>query len=322
MVDVVGRGSELSQVVRWFEHDGPPTLLLEGPPGLGKTTVWSAAMDDLRARGAHVLTSAPTEAESGLSYSGLADLLTDDLDEIRPRLPLPKARALAVALRLEDPAGRPVDQTAVTRGALDAFRAVAAVRGRVLLAIDDLRWLDGPSLAVVVYVARRLGPKDPIRILTTHRTGAPEPVGLDRALAIERVSLGPVSVGGIHRIVRQHAGVSLPRPRLLEIHAATLGNPLHAIEPSRAFGPDRSGEPTADGSLASLFGVRIGRPPGAAAGGPGLDRRGRPTDRTGRFEAAGRAIRRRVRRRVSARVVGADLLAVAAGDRCDRRIRW
>jgi len=260
-IEVVGRGAEIARVVRWFREDGPPTLLVEGPPGLGKTTVWLAAIGDLRTDGAVVRACAPTEAESRLSYSGLADLLAADLDEVRAELAVPQSRALAVALRVEDPGGRPVDETAVARGALAAFQAFARRHGPVLLAIDDLRWLDPPSLAAVVYVARRLEPRDGVRILATHRTGAPEPAGLDRATAIERMTLGPVSVGGIHRIIRLHAGVSLARPRLLEIHSVTHGNPLHAIELARSLA---SGLATDDGSLASLFAARIEAQPGSA----------------------------------------------------------
>src|SRR6185369_4933573 len=103
--------------------------------------VWSAAVEAIRATGARVLTSSPTEAESELSYSGLADLLADALADLRRELPPPQARALAVAMRLEDPADRPADETAVTRGALEALVALGR-RGRVLVAIDDLRWLD------------------------------------------------------------------------------------------------------------------------------------------------------------------------------------
>ncbi len=310
MLDVVGRGPEIARIERWFREDGPATLLLEGPPGLGKTTVWSAAVDGLRASGAYVLSSVPTEAESRLSYSGLADLLAADLDEVRARLPAPQARALAVALRMEDPAGRPADETAVTRGALEAFRAIATLRGRLLLAIDDLRWLDGPSLATVVYVARRLEPHDRVRILATHRTGAPEPAGLDRAAAIERMTLGSDQRrrDPSHRAVSTPAS-RCPRPRLLEIHAVTLGNPLHAIELARAdrrrAGPRRrvAGEPVQGPDR---------RPPRPVASGAGAHRCiRRPFDRTTRG-GVGRTIRRRVSLTRSGPRSVADLVMVVA----------
>ena len=162
----------------------------------------------------------------------------------------------------------------------------------------------------MVYVARRLEPNDPVRILATHRTGAPEPAGLDRAMAIERVSLGPMSVGGIHRIVRQHAGVSLARPRLLEIHAVTFGNPLHAIELARAVD---SGSALDDGSLASLFRARIEALPDRSR--EALVLIGASADRsTGRLErGVGRAIRRRVRPRDRSRGRSRTCVTVAGG---------
>src|SRR5262245_17186119 len=252
--EVVGRRPEIARILSWFRGDGPSVLLLEGPPGAGKTTVWGAATDSLRRDGARIVASTPIEAESRLSYSGLVDLLGADFGGVRAALPPPQARALAIAMRVEGPGDLPVDETAVTRGTLVALRALAARHGRVLVAIDDLRWLDEPSLAAIVYAARRLEPGDGVRILATHRAGSPEPPGLDRAAAVERLVLGRISVGGIHRIVRLHTGVSLSRPRLLEIHAATLGNPLHAIELARA---SAAGSTPGDGSLAGLFATRI-----------------------------------------------------------------
>jgi DNA-binding CsgD family transcriptional regulator len=259
MSEVVGRGQEIAAVTRWFASDGPATLVIEGDAGLGKTTVWAAAVSAIRAGGTTVVSSVPTEAESGLSYSGLADLLGAVLPELRDALPRPQARALAVAVRLEDPGDRPADETAVARGLPEALRLLARRRGRLLVAIDDLRWLDAPSLAAVVYAARRLGPADGVRILTTHRLGADEPAGWPDATVVTRLRLASLSVGGIHRIVRTQAGITLPRPRLLEVHAASLGNPLHALELARAVGAGVSIE--AGGSLAGLFRARIRKLP-------------------------------------------------------------
>ena len=254
MTDVVGRGAELAAVGRWFGADERPTLVIEGPAGLGKTTVWLAAIEALRATGARVLTSVPSEAESRLSFSGLADLLAGELPAIRAALPPPQARALAVAMRIEDPGDVPADETAVARGLLEGLRVLGR-SGPVLVAIDDLRWLDGPTLAVVLYAARRLSGPDRVRLLTTQRTGASEPPGLDDPAAAERIRLGPLTVGGIHRVLRLHAGISLARPRLLEVHHASGGNPLHALELARAL---ETGSPLAHGSLANLFGARVG----------------------------------------------------------------
>jgi DNA-binding CsgD family transcriptional regulator/tetratricopeptide (TPR) repeat protein len=251
--EVVGRGPELAAILRWFHGGDCSTLVVEGPAGLGKTTVWAASVDAIRETGARVLLSSPAEAESRLSYSGLADLLADGFASVRPRLAAPQARSLAVAMRLEDPGDQPADETAVARGLLEALRTLG--RGApVLVAIDDLRWLDGPTLSAVLYAARRVDPGDRVRFLTTQRTGALEPAGLTDPATVERVRLGPLTVGGIHRVLRLHAGLSLARPRLLEVHASSAGNPLHALELARAL---EAGVPLAGGSLATLFQARI-----------------------------------------------------------------
>lgn len=258
MTEVVGRGPAIAGVVEWFERARSIMLVLEGPPGLGKTTVWRAAVGAIRQGGAHVLSAAPTEPESGFSYSGLADLLASDFADIAPMLPPPQKAALAFALRLERAHGRAADETAVARGALGALRLIAQRHGRILVAVDDLQWLDAPSAAIIDYVRRRLDPAESIRILATRRSagaGHGDPV---RAEDVERVALEPISVGGIHRVVRLRTGVSLPRPRLLEVHAMTSGNPLHAIELVRAIGIER---PAQGSSLVDLFAGRIGSLP-------------------------------------------------------------
>ena len=54
MTELVGRESDLRAITDWFVADEPPTLVVEGAAGLGKTTVWSAAVAAIRARGVEV----------------------------------------------------------------------------------------------------------------------------------------------------------------------------------------------------------------------------------------------------------------------------
>ena len=254
MTEMVGRAAELASILGWYAATAPPTLVLDGPAGLGKTTLWAAGVSAIRDRGAHVIATSPTEAESRLSYSGLADLLAADLPLIEGAISLPQARALAIAIRLEEPGDGAADETAVARGFLAALQAIGRSRGDVLVAVDDFRWLDAPSLTALVYAARRLRPEDRVHILTTHRDGAARPAGLVDGETVLRMRLEPLSVGSIHRIIRLRTGASLPRPRLLEVHEAARGNPLHALELARELAAGRRLE---TGSLAALFAARI-----------------------------------------------------------------
>ncbi len=53
----------------------PSALLIEGEPGIGKTTLWLAAVEQAKARGFRVLIARTAVAESVLAYTALADLL-------------------------------------------------------------------------------------------------------------------------------------------------------------------------------------------------------------------------------------------------------
>jgi hypothetical protein len=122
--------------------DGPAALVFAGEPGIGKTTVLLAAAGRARASSAVVLAAHPVEAEAELGFA-LADLLAPVVDELLPALPEPQRHALAVVLLLEEP-GRPLDRRAVCAATLSGLR-MAAARGPVVLAIDDLQWLDASS---------------------------------------------------------------------------------------------------------------------------------------------------------------------------------
>ena len=73
---IVGRESEVGDVGRFLLGSEARALLLEGPAGVGKTTIWRAGVEEaarLRASGPR---TRPLETEtSGRSFSGLTDLV-------------------------------------------------------------------------------------------------------------------------------------------------------------------------------------------------------------------------------------------------------
>ena len=74
---VVGRDGPLAELERFLrEIEGAPaSLVIEGEPGIGKSTLWQRAVDVAGEREFVVLVSRPAESESALAYSGLGDLL-------------------------------------------------------------------------------------------------------------------------------------------------------------------------------------------------------------------------------------------------------
>lgn len=97
-IDLVERDAELAAVNALLESRPPGALVLEGEPGIGKTAVWRAGVELARERGFRVLACSPASSETRLSFAALADLLANQLDDVRDVLPPPQRRALEVAL--------------------------------------------------------------------------------------------------------------------------------------------------------------------------------------------------------------------------------
>ncbi|GIF76561.1 hypothetical protein Asi02nite_60790 [Asanoa siamensis] len=227
---MVGRDAILAEARRTLTAG--TSVLLEGDAGIGKTAVWRALVDDARARDWLVLTCAPTEAEAALPFAALADLIRP-LHDLVPKLPPPQ-RAAADAVLLADFPDEVVDERAVgaaTRSLLE--RAAADAARPLLVAMDDVPWLDRPSERAIRFALRRLAPRP--RALVACRTGgtAPASAALDLADA-HRLALAPLGAGALHQIIRDRLGGTLSRSLLARIARDAGGNPLLAIELARA----------------------------------------------------------------------------------------
>src|SRR5262245_44471922 len=154
---IIGREREIAEVERLLDAAAaaPAHLALVGEPGIGKTTVFEAGVDAAERRGFRVLRARPAEAESSLAYAGLTDLLAGVEERAFDVLPDPQRGALDVALLRAAPADRPADPRAVFAGFGSVVTSLAE-DGPVVLAVDDLQWLDGPSTRALEFVGRRL----------------------------------------------------------------------------------------------------------------------------------------------------------------------
>jgi DNA-binding CsgD family transcriptional regulator len=243
---VVGREPELAALRSFLgEVDRPASLFLGGEAGIGKTTVWQAAVADARQRSFQVLSSRPAGSELQLSFASLGDLLAVALSDVEDELPAPQLRALRIAMLLDDPGRSPPDRRAIGLGILGVLRRLS-LRSPVLVAIDDAQWLDRPTAGALHFALRRLV-QEPIALLVAARMDAtPSQEDLTQAFPEERRSelrLGPLSVAAVQRLVRSRLGIGLTRPVLLRVHEASGGNPFYALELARALGPASVGLP-------------------------------------------------------------------------------
>jgi DNA-binding CsgD family transcriptional regulator/tetratricopeptide (TPR) repeat protein len=242
---IIGRERELHVVAEFLTdlERGPTVLVLIGEPGIGKTTIWHEAVARARECSFRVLSARPAEAEAGLAFAGLADLLEPVVDEVLPQLPEPQQRALAVALLREDSGPGRLDQRAVSAATTGALRALARM-GPLVLAVDDLQWLDRPSARVVDFAVRRLADVS-VGVLASERVdrGVGVPLAFDKALPVEgvrRVKLGPLSVAALHQLLKARLGRSFTRRMVVRIQRATGGNPFFAVEIARSLPDDAS----------------------------------------------------------------------------------
>ena len=102
-----------------------------------------------------VFTCRSVEAEAALSFAGLSELLAPVLDGTAPALAEPRRRALEVALSLVEPGEHVPDPHVIGLAVLDMLH-VLAVHGPVVVAIDDLQWMDPASTRVLHVALRRL----------------------------------------------------------------------------------------------------------------------------------------------------------------------
>src|SRR5579862_1283822 len=241
MPTVVGRDPEIAALAV-FSGAGDSVLaafVVAGEPGIGKTTVWEEGVRLARERGAFVLVARPAESERRLSYAALADLVSAVPAELVDGLPTPQRQALDIAL-LRRAASRPAERRVVGT-ALRSLLQALVLRGQVVLAVDDLQWLDPASAAVLEFALRRVADL-PIRIVASLRTG--ERSGVLDALPADRVSvrrLGPLSVASLHVIFAERLRQSFSRPTVVRIAKASAGSPFWALELARLLEQDAPG---------------------------------------------------------------------------------
>jgi DNA-binding CsgD family transcriptional regulator len=266
--ELVGRDEELGVVIATLD-DLPAAVVLEGEAGIGKTSIWRAALAELDASGVRALSTRPAETESQLSYAGLADILDPILDDALRALPSPQRRALEVALQRAEPEGGPPDQVAIAFAVLGALRSLTE-RGPVVVAVDDLQWLDPPSLFALAFVTGRLR-RETVGFLLALRSEPYErpTLELERRLGekrVRRIRLGPLSLGALHRLLQTRLAVGLSRPTLQRVHETSGGNPFFALELGRALHERGSEVPAGEplpvpGELRELLRARLATVP-------------------------------------------------------------
>jgi DNA-binding CsgD family transcriptional regulator len=208
-------------------------VAISGPAGIGKSALLTAAARAAGELGPEPLRARGGELEAGMAFGAARQLLEPAVFALGPaerrRLLTGPARLGARALGLG--AGEmPGDEFAARHG-LYWLCANLTERRPLLITVDDLQWVDGPSASWLLYLGRRAADLA-LLVVVSVREGAP-PAGPSAAAdlvgdaATGRLRLAPLAYDGVAAVVYAELG----RPASPEFGRAcqelTGGNPLY-----------------------------------------------------------------------------------------------
>ncbi|HJQ06202.1 MAG TPA: AAA family ATPase, partial [Nocardioides sp.] len=265
---LVERADEQRAIARFVAGDGSAALVISGEAGCGKSTLWGLGVASAVDAGVRVLSTRAAQAETSLSFAGLADLLGRVGTDPFAHLPEVQRSALDAAL-LRAPGTGTMSPRTIATAVTSVLRDMSGEQP-VLVAIDDLHWLDDATTDALGFALRRL-PVHAVRVLATVRTesaltpSAGTGTSTDRIDSL-RAALPPGSVDTLHvppcspellgSIIRQRLGRTLSAPVLEQLHDRTGGNPFWAIEAVRAA-RDVAGPVDLPESLAGTVATRL-----------------------------------------------------------------
>jgi hypothetical protein len=207
----------------------PGGVLLTGVAGIGKSTVLAAAVAEVSAM-ARVLCCRSARTDADLPFLALADLLEPVPEPLFERLPAIPRRALDAALQRGD-VGEDHPEPLAVRLAVRPLLRELGERGPVVVAVDDLQWVDADSAQVLAYALRRLS-RSEVSVLAAERVEPDRPSRFRSLLPEGTVELavGPMDEDALATLVRERTGGHVRRPLAAEICRVTEGNPLFALE--------------------------------------------------------------------------------------------
>ena len=260
--------------------DSAALVVVEGPPGIGKTSLLGAARELARRGGMRVLGARAAELESGVPFGVVRQLLEPVLAGSSPeqRESL-LSGAAALAGSIFDPKSPPAG------GAEDAFPQLhglfwfvsnLADEEPLVLLVDDAQWADLPSLQFLDYLARRLDDV-PVAVVVATRpvaaAGNPILARLVTDPAAQALRPAPLSADGVASWAAGVLGGDPEEVFVASCAEATGGNPFFVGEllrelARRGAAPDANAAELAGGlapdGVAAMVMLRLaGAPSGA-----------------------------------------------------------
>ncbi|MFE0920066.1 AAA family ATPase [Streptomyces nigra] len=245
---IVGREREIGELTAFVAAAEGRALVLRGEPGVGKSALLDVAAERAADLGQRVVRAAGVEAEAGLAFAGLHQLLHPllaDADALEP------ATRAAFDIVFGRSTGEPPSVMTLGVAVLDLL-ALASGDVPLLLVADDAHWLDPQSAEVARFIARRLS-GHAVHMAVGTRADTPSP--WDGA-GLPELTVPPLSAEASARLLDTTSpGLTAPvRRRILD---EACGNPLALLELPAAAGPADGPELPLSRRLERLYGDRI-----------------------------------------------------------------
>ena len=250
---LIGRSAELDALQkawRGAQRGSGRIVLIEGESGVGKSRLADEFLRWVGAEAGTVLRAHGYDAEAGVPYGPVVEVLRGALDA--PGLAgtdpqwlaevarlLPELRQRFPGLPQVTPPPAPAEAWRLFEAVAQLILAVSAEQP-VVVAIDDLHWCDGDSCNLLHFLTRRLE-EAPVLWCATLTLGelqrdAPA-ARLCRALRVKArasvITLAPLGEEEIWQMIREMGHVTAPtggRRLATRLHQVTGGNPFYVIE--------------------------------------------------------------------------------------------
>jgi DNA-binding SARP family transcriptional activator len=248
---IVGRESERAEidqaVGRSVRVGAKEVLLILGEPGIGKTRLLDYLAERAARERCRVLRARAFEAEMLRPYGAWIDALRAVSAGEIPAVAQGDLALLLPGVGTATPGES--DRGRLFDGVAALLRTLAAAQPLVL-AFDDVQWLDEASLSLLHFIARAFEPPATLLIVCAARAGeiddnpalARVRQSLKREKRLLEVTLAPLDATQTAALVR----LAYPKLDASDVFEESLGNPLFALELARARqrGGDRaSGQP-------------------------------------------------------------------------------
>ncbi|MFI6743253.1 ATP-binding protein [Nonomuraea sp. NPDC050451] len=263
MITLFGRDREVAELEGLVDRirERGDALVVRGVPGIGKSALLAVATERAEARDVMVSSASGVQSETHLPFAGLHQLLRPMLGAA-DQLPTPQREALLGAFGMAE-VSHP-EPFLVALAVLNLL-GEAAAQQPLLIVVDDLQWLDRPTIEVLGFVARRVR-SDPIVLLMAIRDGYPTTLDDSDVPELRLGGLDPAAAEALLDAQTDGLGVGM-RWRVL---SEAAGNPLALVELPLALD---AGTVTAEAGLLPLtarleraFAVRLAELPPHTSG--------------------------------------------------------